>query len=158
TRPSVRLDDGVRRIVWPENVVYATQRSGEGRDFVLVSGIEPDIHWRGFCDALLEVAERTGCEMVVTLGATPDAVPHTRLPVVFGSSTNAELASRLGLSHPQYQGITGAVGVLHAALDHSRFPAIAMRVGVPYYASAIPNPKAAMALLRQLAHVTGVTA
>ena len=31
-----------------------------------------------------------------------------------------------------------------------------MQVGVPHYAAGAPNPKAAMALLRNLEHVTGI--
>ena len=97
-----------------------------------------------------------GVEMIVTLGASPAQTPHTRPPVVFGSSTNAELAARLGLSRPQYQGPTGVLGVLQAALDVTGPPAIAMRVGVPHYAMGDHDPKATMALLRHLEHVTGV--
>jgi hypothetical protein len=151
------LEDGVTRtIVWPDNVVHITNRGGAGRDLVLLSGIEPYVRWRQFCALLLEVAERAGCEMVVTLGATPAQVPHTRMPPVFGSSTDAALAARLGLSRPQYQGITGVVGAFQVAVDRVGVPSIAMRVGVPHYAMATQNPKATMALLRHLEHVTGV--
>ena len=156
-RPQVVLDEGIsRRILWPENVVHATDRSGAGRDLVLLSGIEPYLKWQHFCELLLEVAERAGCEMIVTLGASPAQVPHTRMPPVFGSSTNAELAARLGLSRPQYQGITGVVGALQVAVDHAELPSISMRVSVPHYATGAHNPKATMALLRHLEHVTGV--
>ncbi|HXY94687.1 MAG TPA: PAC2 family protein [Acidimicrobiia bacterium] len=160
-RPQVVLEEGVtRRILWPENVVHVTRsttdRAAAGRDLVLLSGIEPYIRWPRFCTLLLEVAERAGCEMVVTLGATPAQVPHTRMPPVFGSSTNVELATRLGLSRPQYQGITGVVGALQVAVDRIGLPSIAMRVGVPHYATGAHNPKATMALLRHLEHVTGV--
>lgn len=156
-RPHVVLEDGVtRKIVWPENVVHVTERLGSERDLVMLSGIEPHVHWRQFCAVLLDVASRAGCEMVVTLGATPAQVPHTRMPPVFGSSTNAALAAELGLSRPQYEGITGLAGVLHVELDRAGLPAIAMRVGVPHYATGAYNPKAAMALLRNLEHVTGV--
>jgi hypothetical protein len=156
-RPQVVLENGVtRRILWPENVAHATDRSGEGRDLVLVSGIEPFVRWRRFCDILLEIARRTNCELLVTLGATAAQVPHTRMPPVFGSSTNVELAARLGLSRPQYQGITGVVGALQVAVDRIGLPSIAMRVSVPHYAVGAHNPKATMALLRHLEHVTGV--
>jgi proteasome assembly chaperone (PAC2) family protein len=155
-RPQVVLEDGVtRRIVWPENVIQVA-RSATGRDFVLLSGIEPHFHWRRFCALLLDVVQRTGCETVVTLGATPAQVPHTRMPPVFGSTTNVELAARLGLRRPEYQGITGLVGVLHTVLERADITAIAMRVGVPHYAAGTHNPKAAMALLRHLEHVTGM--
>jgi proteasome assembly chaperone (PAC2) family protein len=156
-RPQVVLEDGVtRRIVWPANVVQATARGEDGRDLVMLSGIEPHFRWRQFCSVLIEIARETGCGMVVTLGATPAQVPHTRMPPVFTSSTDRDLAARLGLSRPQYQGITGIAGVLHAELEHLGLPAIAMRVGVPHYAAGTYNPKAAMALLRHLEHVTGV--
>ena len=79
------------------------------------------------------------------------------MPPVFGSSTNTALAARLGLSRPQYEGITGLAGVLHVELDRAGLPAIAMRVGVPHYATGAHNPKAAMALLRNLEHVTGIS-
>jgi len=156
-RPQVVLEDGTtRRIVWPENVVHGTDLGGGGHDLVLLSGVEPYVRWRQFCALLLEVADRSGCEMVVTLGATPAQVPHTRMPPVFASSTNAALSARLGLSRPQYQGITGVVGVLQVAVDRVGLPSIAMRVGVPHYAMGTHNPKATMTLLRHLEHVTGV--
>jgi proteasome assembly chaperone (PAC2) family protein len=155
-RPHVVLEEGVtRQIVWPENVVHVTEQAGVERDLVALSGIEPHVRWRQFCTVLLEVADRAGCELVVTLGATPAQIPHTRMPPVFGSSTNAALAAELGLSRPQYEGITGLAGVLHVELDRAGLPAIAMRVGVPHYATGAHNPKAAMALLRNLEHVTG---
>jgi proteasome assembly chaperone (PAC2) family protein len=155
-RPHVVLEEGVtRHIVWPENVVHVTEQADVERDLVALSGIEPHVHWRQFCAVLLDIADRAGCELVVTLGATPAQVPHTRMPPVFGSSTNAALAAELGLSRPQYEGITGLAGVLHVELDRAGLPAIAMRVGVPHYATGAHNPKAAMALLRNLEHVTG---
>ena len=117
------LEDGVtRQIVWPENIVHVTERLGPDRDLVMLSGIEPHVHWRQFCAVLLDVADRASCEMVVTLGATPAQVPHTRMPPVFGSSTNTVLAARLGLSRPQDEGITGLAGVLHVELDRPASP------------------------------------
>jgi predicted ATP-grasp superfamily ATP-dependent carboligase len=156
-RPQVRLvDGGLREVLWPEIVARATSRNDESRNLVLLSGIEPQYRWRTFTELIGEIITTAKIEMVVTLGATPAQAPHTRPHIVFSSSTNAVLASRLGLSRPQYQGVTGVLGVLQATLDHSGPPSIAMRVGVPHYAMTERNPKATMALLRHLEHVTGV--
>ena len=156
-RPRVELtSEGDRRIVWPELVAHATAHGRKERDLVVLSGVEPHLRWRTFTELVRELAARTGTEMIVTLGANPAQTPHTRPPIVFGSSTNAELVARLGLSRPQYQGPTGVHGVLQAALDVTGPPAIAMRVGVPHYAMGEHDPKATMALLRHLEHVTGV--
>jgi proteasome assembly chaperone (PAC2) family protein len=156
-RPRVVLEDGVTRsIVWPENAVHASADPGPGRDLVLLSGIEPHYGWRRFTSLLLDVARRTRAQVVVTLGAMPAQVPHSRLPLVHASSADAEVARRFGLARPRYQGITGIVGTLQAALDHQGLPAISMQVGVPYYATGAQNWKAAAALLRNLEHVTGI--
>ncbi|HEX5586480.1 MAG TPA: PAC2 family protein, partial [Acidimicrobiia bacterium] len=156
-RPHVSLEDGVTRVItWPENVVHANEESAVGRELVLISGIEPHYAWRDFVDVLIELSSTTAAQVVVTLGSTAAQTPHTRMPMVHASSTNAELVSRFGLHRPRYQGITGIVGVLHAELDARHIPAISMQVGVPHYASATPNPKAAMALLQYLERVTGI--
>ncbi len=156
-RPQVTLEDGVtRKITWPENAVHANESTAVGRELVLLSGIEPHYHWRDFAALLIDVATTTAAQVIVTLGSTAAQTPHTRLPIVHASSTNDVLAQRFGLARPRYQGITGIVGVLHAELDTRGIPAISMQVGVPHYASGAPNPKAAMALLRNLEHVTGI--
>jgi predicted ATP-grasp superfamily ATP-dependent carboligase len=156
-RPHVVLADGLTRtIVWPENTVYANDETDAGRELVLVSGIEPHYSWPRFTDLLVEVADHTGAQVVITLGAMPAQVPHSRLPLVHASSASPELAQRFGLHRPRYQGITGIVGTLQAELDARGIPAISMQVGVPYYAAGAPNWKAAAALLRNLEHVTGI--
>ena len=156
-RPHVVLEDGVTRtIVWPENAVHANDESGAGRELVLLSGIEPHYRWRQFTGLLVEVAEHTGAQVVITLGAMPSQIPHSRMPLVHASSANPELAQRFGLHRPRYQGITGIVGSLQAELDARSYPAISMQVGVPYYAAGAQNWKASAALLRNLEHVTGI--
>ena len=93
---------------------------------------------------------------VVTLGAMPDAIPHTRRPPVVGSTPDPRLARRLGLSVPTYQGITGVIGALQEALEREGVPAISLRVGVPHYLANARHPASSAALLAHLEHVLGV--
>ena len=74
---------------------------------------------------------------------------------MFGSSTNDDLARRLGLSRPQYQGPTGLVGVLHQRVDKPHPGHLAARPGPPLPLNA-EHPKSTAALLRHLEHVLGV--
>jgi proteasome assembly chaperone (PAC2) family protein len=157
SRPRVVLQDGTTRTVeWQENVFYATEGSPDGHELVLLAGVEPHYAWREFAALLVATAVGTEARLVVTLGATPAQVPHTRMPVVQSSSASPVLATNLGLRRPRYEGITGIVGVLQAELDARAYPAISMQVGVPFYATGATNWKAAAALLRNLEHVTGV--
>ena len=117
------------------------------RDLVLVSGVEPHLRWRTFADTLLELAEATGTEMVITLGAMVGMAPHTRPLGVVGSAANAGIADRLGLGRPSYQGPTGLVGALHDRLDSAGMPVVSLRVSVPHYVPGPPNPEATRSLL-----------
>ena len=156
-RPVVEFDDhDVRWIRWATNRVLAARTAEGQRDLVLVSGVEPHLRWRTFTEALLEAATRSGTRMVVTLGSMSGMSPHTRPPAVTGSSTNRDLADRLGLDRPSYQGPTGVVGVLHDTLDRAGVPVISLRVSVPYYLPDSPNPKATRSLLRRFEQVSGI--
>lgn len=156
-RPQVVMDHAeMRQVQWPENEFCVARFPGGAHDLVLLSGVEPHLRYATFADAIIRVASELSCEMVVTLGAAPEAVPHTRAPNVVGSSTNDGLVRALGLSRPQYQGVTGLVGVLQQRLDAAGIPAVSIRVGVPHYLGNAKHPQASSALLRHLEHVLGV--
>ncbi|CAB4714044.1 MAG: hypothetical protein F2682_03545 [Actinobacteria bacterium] len=156
-RPETYLDeDGDRHIRWPENDFVVARFPEGSRDLVLMSGVEPHLQWTTFADCIVECARKLKCEVVVTVGATADGVPHTRSPHVVGSSTNTALARRLGLSRAQYQGPTGVVGVIHERLEREGITAVSLRVGVPHYLANAQHPKSSAALLRHLEHVLGV--
>ena len=156
-RPETYLDeDGDRHIRWPENDFVVARFPEGSRDLVLMSGVEPHLQWTTFADCIVECARKLKCEVVVTVGATADGVPHTRSPQVVGSSTNTALARRLGLSRPQYQGPTGVVGVIHERLEREGITGVSLRVGVPHYLANAQHPKSSAARLRHLEHVLGV--
>ncbi len=156
TRPTVRIgDDGVRAIEWPSTKILACRTDGP-RDLVLMTGVEPHLRWRGFADAVVEVAHRSGAEMVGTVGAMVSMVPHTRPFPITGSAADPELAKRLSLDLPSYQGPTGVVGVVNQRVHDAGVPIISVRAGIPHYVPGSPNPKATQALLRRLEQTTRV--
>ncbi len=156
-RPEVWIDDDeVRQVKWPTNEFRIARFPGGSRDLVLLTGVEPHVRWSTYCECITAMATRMGCDVVVTIGASADAVPHSRVPPVVGSSTNDELVRRLALSRPKYQGITGVIGVLQERLEKLEIPAISLRVGVPHYLGNAQHPKSSAALLRHLEHVLGV--
>ena len=60
------------------------------------------------------------------VGWGAEAIPHSRTPPVTGSTATADLAQRLGLVAPSYQGITGVAGVLQAELEARAIPAVSL--------------------------------
>src|SRR6188508_2589031 len=78
-RPTVRLVEGRSRAIdWPENAFKAAYAPAADRDLILLHGVEPSLRWKTFCSYILEVAERMGAGMIVTLGALLADVPHSR--------------------------------------------------------------------------------
>jgi proteasome assembly chaperone (PAC2) family protein len=156
-RPMIRLADGqAREIDWPASTLVAASPNGAERDLVLFSGIEPNLRWRTFSDSILDAAERLGVEMVVTLGALLADVAHSRPVPITGLASDPELVDELGLSRSSYEGPTGIVGVLHDACRRRKIPSASLWAAVPHYVAAVPNPKAALALLRRLEGLTGI--
>jgi proteasome assembly chaperone (PAC2) family protein len=157
TRPTVRLTAGqTRRIEWPANTLIAAPAPTAERDLVVLSGTEPSLRWRGFSELVVGAAERLGVEMVITLGALIADVPHTRPVPITGLATDRDLVERLGLSRSKYEGPTGIVGVIHDACRKRGLTSASLWAAVPHYVAAVPNPKAALALLRRLEGMTGV--
>ncbi len=149
-RPQVRLGtDNQREIVWPQNR-FLSGRTQEGRDVVLLLGVEPQLRWRTFGQCVTSVAESLGVEAVFTFGAMLTDVPHTRATPVRVSSADPGLALRFGLSAPRYQGPTGIVGVLQHAFAKVGIPVASLMAQVPHYVPSTPSPKAALALVRRI--------
>jgi predicted ATP-grasp superfamily ATP-dependent carboligase len=158
TRPMVRLVDGVtRQIEWPEFEIHAARIPRAPRDLVLLSGPEPAMRWRGFSRVVVDLAEALGVQLVVLLGALLADVPHSRPVSVTAHASDPALIHRLALQRPTYEGPTGIVGVLHAACQDAGLPAASLWAAVPHYVAVAPNPKGALALLRRLESLVGVT-
>ncbi|HEY2957501.1 MAG TPA: PAC2 family protein [Actinomycetota bacterium] len=154
TRPTVRLDDDLRRrIDWPAVEFQAVRLPSAEHDLVLVRGHEPNLRWRAFVREALEIATSIDVEMVVTLGALLADVPHTRPVQVVGSAGDPRLARRFGLPLSRYEGPTGILGVLSDAASRDSVPALSLWAALPHYVQAAPNPRAALALVEKLSEL-----
>ena len=160
TRPQIKLADGVTRTIeWPENTLSATAPVVEalgGRGAVLLSGPEPNFRWRSFCDAVAEVAQDGGGELVVTKGALLADVPHSRPVAVAANSPDPVLVENLDLSASRYEDPTGITGVLHRVCADRGLPSVSFWASVPHYLPAVPSAPAALALLQNLSTLLNI--
>jgi proteasome assembly chaperone (PAC2) family protein len=156
-RPTIHLSEGqTRRIEWPSNDLLAAAAPSAERDLVLLNGTEPSLRWRTFSESIADAAERMGVELIITLGALIADVAHTRPVPITGLASDAEMVERLGLDRSSYEGPTGIVGVLHDTFRQRGIHSASLWAAIPHYIAAVPNPKAALALLRRLEGLTGV--
>lgn len=156
-RPHVRLDEQQRRsIVWPTVGLWSA--SLPGADVVLLLGPEPALRWRLFTDQVVGIAERVGVAMAISLGALLADVPHSRPVPLIGTATDEAMIERFELRRSKYEGPTGIVGALQDALDRAGITTSSLWAAVPGYASQIPSPKAALALVERSCSMIGTPA
>ncbi|MSQ29857.1 MAG: PAC2 family protein [Dehalococcoidia bacterium] len=152
-RPEVRLERGERSVEWPPNRFSSKQTSGQERDVILLSGIEPHIGWRSYIECIMAVCEKFEVEGAIILGALLAEVSHARPVRVTGSASAEWLARPLGITtrtRSTYEGPTGIVGVMTQALRDRGIATASLWANMPFYVQRTPNPKGSLALLERL--------
>ena len=152
-RPTLRIVNGVDKdLRWPEiKLQAATNRTG--RTVLVLSGPEPDMKWHRFVAEVVALASRLEVQLVVGLGAFPAPVPHTRPVGLVGTSTDSELAGRVGVLPASIEVPSGVQGALEVAFGEAGIPAVGLWARVPHYVAAMPYPAASAALLDELGHL-----
>ena len=152
-RPTLRIVNGVdTELHWGTiRLVAATNRTG--RTVLMLTGPEPDMRWHQFISEVVQLAARLETEQVIGLGAFPAPVPHTRPVRLVGTSTDAELAARVGYLPAAIDVPSGVQGALEFAFGEAGIPAVGLWARVPHYVAAMPYPAAAAALLDGLARL-----
>ena len=148
-RPRVDLADGTRQITWPTTELKVSELP-DGRDLILVQGLEPNMRWRQFSALLASALKSADPSRVLMLGALLADAPHTRPVPVSVTSRDPAIVAEFGLTESRYEGPTGIVGVLADALARAGLPTVSAWAAVPYYVAQPPCPKATLALLTQI--------
>ena len=87
-RPHVEIEDGlVKKIDMPTNTFYCSAPE----NLVLFIGQEPHLGWPTFGRCMFELARRANVRRIVFVGSFGGPVPHTRLPRLYVSSSDAGL-------------------------------------------------------------------
>ncbi len=157
TRPYMRIMGRFqRRVEWPGNDFYFHVNRYGKRDVIVMIGVEPQLKWRTFADAVVGFCQAHDVHMVVTLGGFVADIPHTRPVQLSGTASPAWLARRLrslGVEATRYEGSTGIIGVLSSACARKRLQVASIWGTVPEYLSASPNPKVTLAMLETLSEM-----
>ena len=126
------------------------------KDLVFFVGVEPNLKWKAYTAAIMEVAHQCDADMVVVLGSLMDTTPHTREPRITGSATSPEMQQRfeeLDIWGSGYQGPTSASSILMEACGKENLNFATLWGYSPHYLQASPNPKISYALLKRLTQI-----
>lgn len=153
-RPVVQVSaEGERTIHWPRNNFYSWYDDAGDRDLILFSGTEPQLRWKAYTEAVLEVVRRHGVQLVISVGSLLDAVPHTRRPRITGTANADDLAEVLEGRQVTRTGYQGPTGIGTALMDACRRKGVAYATlwgHSPHYLQTSSNVRVTDALLRRL--------
>jgi len=157
--PSVRPEDGQRRIEWPKNELRLVSVEDSQRDVLVLSGIEPHLHWQAFAEAITGFISQHSIADLIVLRTWPAAVPHTRPTVMRLTASSDEIAEQLGLTpnRTPYRGPVDFGGVLSAMHTNAGGASAGLTAVVPNYLGVVPNPYAMVALTRAVDRLAGTT-
>lgn len=149
-RPAVSfVEDHYERFEAPRLVVRLL-RADDGSPYLLLRGPEPDVRWEAFARAVREVVHRLGVATVVSLGAVPMAVPHTRPLAITQHANRAELVTEKSPWEGELRVPSSASALVELRLGEWGHDAMGFVAHVPHYLSQVDYPAAAAVLLERL--------
>ena len=133
----------------PRLVVRALRDTG-GTPFLLLAGPEPDIRWEAFARAVREVVERFDVSRVVSMGAVPMAVPHTRPIAITPHANRPDLVPGESPWQGELRVPASAQALLEIRLGEWGIDALGFVAHIPHYLAQMEYPQAALVLLEHL--------
>lgn len=137
-------------------IVLDLLRDDEGTSLLLLHGPEPDLQWNRFTETVISLVERFGVETTISVQGIPMGVPHTRPIQLTIHATSRDMVG----DQPDLFGtiqVPGHIsGLLEYRLGQRGHRALGVTAAVPHYLAANPFPSAAAALVRRVAHHTGL--
>jgi proteasome assembly chaperone (PAC2) family protein len=159
-RPTVVIRDGrIQGLSYPENDFYFWRNPGEGSDLIVFVGTEPQLQWRRYVGAVLDLASAQGVTAIFALGGLYDNVPHTRPPRLSSVCESTALRERLaaiGVIFSDYEGPSSMHTALLAECRNRRLPAASLWGHAPSYAQLSWNPAVTVSLLDALGRLLDV--
>jgi proteasome assembly chaperone (PAC2) family protein len=156
SRPITVISEGVlESLRFPSNTLFAYQRLGAEHDLLLLQGIEPDLHWQQFADAIVECLQTFKAQRLYTIGGYLDYAPHTRMPRLSAVVTHAALKDELeayDVDLTDYEGPTSIQSYLLAACRAHGIEGISLWGGAPSYVQG-SYPRLTHAMLQFLSQL-----
>ncbi len=155
SRPVLHFKSGdLDEVAWPRLRVFHTELGG--RDFIVVHGTEPDFQWKRLSAEFVELIYSFETRMLLTLGAVPAMVPHTRpqVQVVCTASNSALLLDDDVVLQEDLVVPGAAVSILRKAALDDGVDTVGYWVRVPHYQNQ-PFHAGSLSLLDKIARQSG---
>lgn len=155
-RPHIEFDqDHLTNFQSPEIVLYKVTDL-MGKDFLLLTGVEPDYQWERFIAAIDQLLDLSGINFVAWVHGIPMPVPHTRPLGVTVHGNRSDLTELGSMWRPRAELPSSVAHLMELRLIESGRKVAGFAVHVPHYVSDAQYPPAAVTALEYLGAATGL--
>jgi proteasome assembly chaperone (PAC2) family protein len=159
-RPTVSIENGIMQpLSMPLNSFYYWINKKSERDVILFTGIEPQMKWNAYVEAIADLAGYYNVHRVYAVGGLYDRIPHTRETRISGLVNNTDLIEVLETSNIEltsYNGPSSIHGLLLSVCAMRRIPALSIWGHVPFYIRAESNPMVCFEIIKKMSAVLGI--
>jgi proteasome assembly chaperone (PAC2) family protein len=150
-------DNVVEAPTFPQSEFYYLKNDGGASDIIMFIGDDQPVS-KGYdlANCILDVAERFEVDRIYTCAAAMTRIHHTEPPKVWGVATSRPIADDLDKYHLENANnlqIAGLNGLLLGVAKERALDGVCLLGEVPVYASRVPNPMAALAVLKVLTSI-----
>jgi proteasome assembly chaperone (PAC2) family protein len=153
-------DNVVEAPTFPQSQFYYWKNDAGNRDLILFIGDDqPTSKGYDLANCVMDIAEKFAVGRLYTCAAAITRIHHTEPPKVWGVATSHLVARDLekyNLQHANNLQIAGLNGLLLGVAKERNIDGICLLGEVPVYASRVPNPMAALAVLKVLTAILAV--
>jgi predicted ATP-grasp superfamily ATP-dependent carboligase len=155
-RPLMTFDDGHWQTYDRPELAIHLLSDADDKQFLLLTGPEPDHEWELFVAAARSLAQRLGAGPMITYFGVPMGIPHTRPLGVITHATRPGLVTPKVPLPSKLQVPASASALMEFRFGEAGLDAIGFVVQVPHYLAQAAYPTAALTLLDSVLETTGL--
>lgn len=155
-RPLVYFDQDHLASYQPPQLTVSLVRDELGVPFLLLHGVEPDLKWNAFTEAVQSIMADYAVTSFTWVQAIPMPAPHTRPLNVTVSGNRRELTEAFSVWRPQTLVPSNVVHLLEYRLSQSGVPTVGFVLLVPHYLGDNAYPDAAVKAVECVSAATGL--
>ena len=157
-RPITTIRGGmVEALRLPTTDVHVIHGAETQPELLLIQGLEPDLHWHEYVEALWSLINRFGVRRVYTIGGYYGQIPHTRPPHVTAAVSALHLKATLRsqrVDFTSYEGPTSIQTFLLYTCQQRQIEGVSLWGGVPPYLQG-SYPRGVVRILSILSKLIG---
>jgi hypothetical protein len=155
-RPLMTFDDGHWETYDRPELAIHLLSDADDKQFLLLTGPEPDHEWELFVAAARSLAQQLGAGPMITYFGVPMGIPHTRPLGVITHATRPGLVTPKVPLPSKLQVPASASALMEFRFGEAGRDAIGFVVQVPHYLAQAAYPTAALTLLDSVLEATGL--